>query len=127
MKKRVLSIALCIAMLLTLVPTALADALPTFSASKETAAPGEDVTVSFDVANNTGLAGVRLLVSYSSDALEIKSVAKDADLKISETPANIKNGFVLSYGDVEENCSFDALIEASKETLQDKIGQMLFG
>lgn len=60
-------------------------------------------------------------------AAQLKSAAKDADLKVAETPANIKNGFVLSYGDVEENCSFDALVEASKELLQDKIGQMLFG
>ena len=81
-------------------------------------------------------AGKAGIISFGKDdlgrlpadlAAQIKSVAKDADLKISETPANIKNGFVLSYGDVEENFSFDALIEASKETLQDKIGQMLFG
>ena len=47
-------------------------------------------------------------------------------LKIAEDSANISGGFILVYGDIEENCSFDALIEASKEDLQDKIGQKLF-
>ena len=60
-------------------------------------------------------------------AAQIKTAADGAKLEIAKEPANIKSGFVLSYGDVEENCSFEALIEASKETLQDKIGQALFG
>ena len=47
-------------------------------------------------------------------------------LKIAQESADICGGFILVYGDIEENCSFDALIEASKEDLQDKIGQKLF-
>jgi len=49
-----------------------------------------------------------------------------ASLKISDESANICGGFILVYGDIEENCSFDALISAAKENLQDKIGQILF-
>ena len=60
-------------------------------------------------------------------AAQIGSAADGAKLEIAKEPANIGSGFILSYGDVEENCSFDALIEASRETLQDKIGQVLFG
>ncbi len=47
-------------------------------------------------------------------------------LQIAEEPANIDGGFILVYGDIEENCSFDALIDASKEELQDEIGKILF-
>ena len=47
-------------------------------------------------------------------------------LKIAKESAKIDGGFILVYGDVEENCSFEALISASKEDLQDKIGQILF-
>ena len=60
-------------------------------------------------------------------AAQIAKAAEGADLEIVKDPAAIKSGFILSYGDVEENCSFEALIEASRETLQDKIGQVLFG
>ncbi len=47
-------------------------------------------------------------------------------LTLSKEPVNIGGGFVLVYGDIEENCSFEALINASREVLQDKIGQILF-
>jgi len=55
-----------------------------------------------------------------------KKAAEKAHLSIDDTPANISGGFILSYGDIEENCSFDVLINTSKEELQDKIGQLLF-
>ena len=54
------------------------------------------------------------------------AISGKGSLTVSDTAANIKGGFILVYGDIEENCSFDALIEASKEDLQDKIGQKLF-
>ena len=55
-----------------------------------------------------------------------KALDGRASLTLSDKPADINGGFILKYGDIEENCSFDALIESSKETLQDKIGQILF-
>lgn len=55
-----------------------------------------------------------------------KSVIKDHLLTLSDQPAQIDGGFILVYNDIEENCSFDALISASREDLQDKIGQILF-
>lgn len=51
----------------------------------------------------------------------------DASLTVSTEPVRIDGGFVLEYGEIEENCSFDALVDASKEDLQDKIGAILFG
>ena len=55
-----------------------------------------------------------------------KKVIKENLLSISDQPSQIDGGFILVYKDIEENCSFDSLISASREDLQDKIGQILF-
>lgn len=57
----------------------------------------------------------------------ITKVLAGYQLSVSDTPADISGGFILSYGDIEENCSFDVLMESSKEELQDKISALLFG
>lgn len=49
-----------------------------------------------------------------------------AALTISKETSNIDGGFILIYGDVEVNCSFDALFFAAKENLQDKVRALLF-
>jgi len=49
-----------------------------------------------------------------------------ASLNVSEKVAQIDGGFVLKYGDVEENCSFEALLLTDKDALQDKISALLF-
>lgn len=49
-----------------------------------------------------------------------------AELLISEQTRDIDGGFVLVYGKVEENCSFEALFFAEKEFLQDKVSKVLF-
>lgn len=49
-----------------------------------------------------------------------------ASLVISEETVNVNGGFVLKYGEVEENCSFDALFSAAKEELQDIVNSILF-
>ena len=55
-----------------------------------------------------------------------KAKEAGADLKISEEAAEIKNGFVLDFGGIEENCTFDALIDQNIEELQDKVKSLLF-
>lgn len=57
------------------------------------------------------------------DALAGKS---KAELTVSEENAEISGGFLLVYGDIEENCTFDALFEAAREDLQDKVNAFLF-
>lgn len=47
-------------------------------------------------------------------------------IRIRPQPHAIPNGFVLVYGDTEENCTFDALFEAQKDVLQDKLHAILF-
>ncbi len=48
------------------------------------------------------------------------------DLILSDEPCEIDGGFLLVYGDIEENCSFDALFLADREVLQDKLHTFLF-
>lgn len=57
---------------------------------------------------------------------DVRKKAQEHSLKLSEGPVDIRGGFILSYGDIEENCSFDVLISTSREELQDKIGRLLF-
>lgn len=60
---------------------------------------------------------------------KMKSVLAEksgASLTVAEETAAIDGGFLLIYGDVEENCSFDALFLAEKDTLQDKVNSLLF-
>lgn len=57
---------------------------------------------------------------------EALSDKKGAELKISDDTRELDGGFVLIYGDIEENCSFDALFFAEKEALQDKVYAVLF-
>ena len=51
---------------------------------------------------------------------------KGAKLTVSSEAAEIKNGFVLDFGGIEENCTFDALIDQNIEELQDNVKSLLF-
>lgn len=77
---------------------------------------------------STGEAGTIRFSAKDLDRLPADFAAKAEahKLTLSKEPVVIDGGFVLVYGDVEENCSFEALINASREVLQDKIGQILF-
>lgn len=60
------------------------------------------------------------------DGFTAKAKAAGAELKISDEAADIKNGFILDFGGIEENCTFDALIDQNIEELQDKVKSLLF-
>ena len=45
---------------------------------------------------------------------------------VSKEPRDIGDGFVLSYGGIEENCTFDAMIAAKKDDLTDIVQTILF-
>ena len=60
------------------------------------------------------------------NALKEAARANGSTLTVAEKNADIKNGFVLSYGGVEENCTIDALIDQSMDDLQDKVKEILF-
>lgn len=51
---------------------------------------------------------------------------KKREIILAKESYKIDGGFVLVYGEIEENCSFEALFSASKEVLQDKISALIF-
>ena len=55
----------------------------------------------------------------------VNQVAAGA-LTLSDDCAPIDAGFILIYGGIEENCSFDAIFAGADETVKDKAGKLLF-
>lgn len=47
-------------------------------------------------------------------------------LTLSDETSDIDGGFVLVYGGIEENCSFDAIFSEKYDELQDEVYSMLF-
>ncbi len=68
----------------------------------------------------------RLPANFEADLPTILSEKEGAELLVSDETRKIDGGFILVYGDVEENCSFEALFLAAKESLQDKVYKFLF-
>lgn len=56
---------------------------------------------------------------------KIKNIAKN-NLVISNVPVNITGGFIIKYGAVELNCSFESIFSSNHEKLSDTISHMLF-
>lgn len=67
----------------------------------------------------------RMDKSFEND---IEKIAKEkgGEIEISKTPKEIEDGFLLVYGGVEENCSFNSLVMSNKSKLQDRINEMLW-
>ncbi len=51
---------------------------------------------------------------------------KKRQITISKESAKLNGGFLLSYGDIEQNCSFEALLSANRDNLQDQIVRLIF-
>lgn len=68
----------------------------------------------------------RMPKNFNASLQNVLDKMPGASLTVSEETANIGSGFILVYGDVEENCSFDALFSEAKEDLQDKVNAFLF-
>lgn len=56
---------------------------------------------------------------------ELNQVAKGS-IVLSSKSAPINAGFILKYGGIEQNCSFDAIFAGEAENLSDKAGRLLF-
>jgi len=52
--------------------------------------------------------------------------AKKATVVLGEKPFDIGSGFVLVYEDIEQNCTFDALLNASLDDIKDKLYEEIF-
>ena len=57
---------------------------------------------------------------------DLNSKLKKGKLTLSSETIDTAGGFVLSYGGVEQNCTFHALIDAGRERLTDKVSKVLF-
>ena len=59
---------------------------------------------------------------------ELNEALKDkgASLTVSDKACAIDGGFLLSYGGIEENCSFEAMFRANEESLSDAVQRILF-
>jgi len=68
----------------------------------------------------------RLPGQFEKEIKNAISDKPDASLRISDMSRDIDGGFILIYGDIEENCSFEALFSAARENLQDKVSALLF-
>lgn len=68
----------------------------------------------------------RLPADFETD---IRSSAEKlgGTLEISKKPADISDGFILSYGLISENCSFHAIIESERDEVRDTAAAKLFG
>ena len=67
----------------------------------------------------------RLPVDFEQ-RLNQEILPKGGSLTISSENRHIDGGFVLVYGDVEENCAFEAIFSSKYDILQDKIHEFLF-
>ena len=61
----------------------------------------------------------RLPETFAKEIAEIAGKS-GGSLQISDKPAAIDNGFLLSYGGIDENCSLKALFAEKHDQLQDK-------
>ena len=68
----------------------------------------------------------RLPADFETD---IRSSAEKlgGTLELSKKPADISDGFILSYGLISENCSFRAIIESERDEVRDTAAAKLFG
>jgi len=49
------------------------------------------------------------------------------NITIASQAANIPDGFILVYGDVEQNCTFEALVSARRDDIKDALNAYIFG
>ncbi|MGI6108006.1 MAG: V-type ATP synthase subunit E [Lachnospiraceae bacterium] len=52
--------------------------------------------------------------------------AAGGTVRVSDTPENIENGFILKYGGIEENCTLRALFDDREEQLRDIVQSVLW-
>ena len=64
--------------------------------------------------------------AYFRGTLADIGAKKGGSLTLSDESRDLNGGFVLAYGGIEENCTFEAMFEENKERLQDVVREKLF-
>lgn len=62
----------------------------------------------------------------SGFADRINAALTDGSVKLSGQSADIDNGFILVYGDIEMNCTFRALINEQRDIVREKVCGVIF-
>ena len=84
------------------------------------------------VSNAMSGSGVMRLSAGDLDRLpdgfekNINSKLNGRSISVSDKPADISDGFILVYGDIEINCTVDALIDEKRDELKEKICSIIF-
>lgn len=60
------------------------------------------------------------------DLVENIAAEKGGSIELQDVPGRIPDGFLLVYGGIEENCTFEAVIESDRSRLQDQVNKMLW-
>ena len=116
MKKKVMSLFLAIAMLLSLMPTVLA-AETCLKADKNTLHAGEDISITYTIPNTVdGVADISIKISFDNTKLKVKSV----------TPATIPNATSMHSNPSEANAA-GAFSATFNEPTGDPIGTVNAG
>lgn len=77
-----------------------------------------------------GMSGVVLLNKKDMNRLPKDFLARleecGVKAELSKTPCDIKSGFILKCGDIEENMDFSAILSEKRDAIEDFINQELF-
>lgn len=67
----------------------------------------------------------RLPSGFESELVSSLS-AKGAEVTLSKEPASVDSGIVLDYGDINIDCSFEAIIEENADSYKETISKIIF-
>lgn len=59
-------------------------------------------------------------------AARLKEAAPGTEISISQEPSQIASGFLLTYGGIDINCTFEAIFEGAQAQLRDAVSQTLW-
>lgn len=67
------------------------------------------------------------LARLPKDFIGKLSELSEGNLTLSSDPVKIDGGFILSYGGIDVNCSFESLFSDNSEKISDAVAKLLFG
>lgn len=56
----------------------------------------------------------------------LKEAAPKTEISLSQEPSEIESGFLLTYGGIDINCTFEAIFEGAQAQLRDVVSQTLW-
>ena len=59
-------------------------------------------------------------------AARLKEAAPKTEIEISKEPIDLESGFLLTYGDIDINCTFEAIFEGASAQLRDAVSRSLW-